>query len=136
MPKRVQPDASRRPRPTPSVQDQDPGDERKLQRRIDGARGLGLGHPRWRVQGRRVGIILLELLTEKMVQNDGLDLAKWVHSVVKEEWTGEVFDTALSEEGSEERMVKLLQVAVGCIGEVTAERQSMSRVAEPRSSTP
>ncbi|KAI4319087.1 hypothetical protein MLD38_032732 [Melastoma candidum] len=77
------------------------------------------------------GTVLLELLTGKMVQNDGQDLVKWVHLVVKEEWTAEVFDRALlSEGGNEERMVKLLQVAVWCISEVPGERPSMGRVAE------
>ncbi|KAM1025990.1 hypothetical protein ACFX13_039695 [Malus domestica] len=71
------------------------------------------------------GVILLELLTGKLVQQNGLDLPRWVHSVVSEEWTVEVFDEALIQEGaSEERMVKLLQVAMQCIN----ERPSMSRV--------
>ncbi|XP_068306379.1 probable inactive receptor kinase At2g26730 [Pyrus communis] len=71
------------------------------------------------------GVILLELLTGKLVQQNGLDLPRWVHSVVSEEWTVEVFDGALIQEGaSEERMVKLLQVAMRCIN----ERPSMSRV--------
>ncbi|GJZ05409.1 ribonuclease H-like domain, reverse transcriptase, RNA-dependent DNA polymerase [Tanacetum coccineum] len=62
------------------------------------------------------GVILLELLTGKPVQSNGFDLAKWVNSVVKEEWTGEVFDKALVVEGaSEERMVSLLQLALKCI---------------------
>ena len=30
------------------------------------------------------GVILLELLTGKMVQNNGVDLADWVHSVLQE----------------------------------------------------
>ncbi|KAF2282909.1 hypothetical protein GH714_043329 [Hevea brasiliensis] len=56
------------------------------------------------------GVILLELLTGKLIQNNGFDLASWVHSVVREEWTVEVFDKALISEGaSEERMVNLLQ---------------------------
>ncbi|KVI06344.1 probable inactive receptor kinase At2g26730 [Cynara cardunculus var. scolymus] len=62
------------------------------------------------------GVILLELLTGKTVQNNGLDLVKWVNSVVKEEWTGEVVDKALVVEGaSEERMVGLLQIGLKCI---------------------
>ncbi|KAI3807049.1 hypothetical protein L1987_22969 [Smallanthus sonchifolius] len=36
------------------------------------------------------GVVLLELLTGKPVQDSGSDLAKWVSSVVKEEWTIEV----------------------------------------------
>ncbi|KAM0979588.1 hypothetical protein ACFX13_015707 [Malus domestica] len=75
------------------------------------------------------GVILLELLTGKLVQQNGLDLPGWVHSVVKEEWTVEVFDKALIQEGaSEERMVSLLQVALQCINSTPNDRPSMSRV--------
>ncbi|MCL7046378.1 hypothetical protein MKW94_017643 [Papaver nudicaule] len=59
------------------------------------------------------GVLLLELLTGKQVQNNGVDLARWVNSVVREEWTAEVFDKILIREGaSEERMLHLLQVAL------------------------
>lgn len=62
------------------------------------------------------GLILLEILTGKMVENSGVDLARWVHSVVREEWTLEVFDRVLISEGtSEERMVNLLQIALKCL---------------------
>ena len=76
------------------------------------------------------GVILLELLTGKIVQNNGLDLAKWVHSVVKEEWTGEVFDKSIILEGAnEERMVNLLQVALKCINHSLDARPSINQVA-------
>ncbi|XP_059645003.1 probable inactive receptor kinase At2g26730 [Cornus florida] len=76
------------------------------------------------------GVILLELLTGKNVQNSGLDLAKWVHSVVREEWTVEVFDKVLLSEGaSEERMVNLLQVALKCINPSPAARPSINQAA-------
>ncbi|KAK1436687.1 hypothetical protein QVD17_02469 [Tagetes erecta] len=66
------------------------------------------------------GVVLLELLTGKPVQHNGSSLAKWVTSVVKEEWTVEVFDKALIAEGaSEERMVVLLQVALKCVNILT-----------------
>ncbi|KAM7475549.1 hypothetical protein LguiB_022792 [Lonicera macranthoides] len=76
------------------------------------------------------GVILLELLTGKIVQNNGFDLAKWVHSVVKEEWTGEVFDKSIILEGAnEERMVNLLQVALKCINHSLDDRPSINQVA-------
>ncbi|KAF9626300.1 hypothetical protein IFM89_032149 [Coptis chinensis] len=76
------------------------------------------------------GVILLELLTGKLVDNNGLDLAKWVHSVVSEEWTVEVFDKNLVKEGaSEERMVNLLQVALKCTNASPEARPSMNEVA-------
>ncbi|XP_068638635.1 probable inactive receptor kinase At2g26730 [Aristolochia californica] len=78
----------------------------------------------------KFGVILLELLTGKLVQNNGFDLARWVHSVVKEEWTVEVFDKALIVEGaSEEQMVNLLQVALKCINPSPAARPPMNQVA-------
>ncbi|KAJ7974541.1 Receptor-like kinase [Quillaja saponaria] len=76
------------------------------------------------------GVILLELLTGKLVRSNGIDLADWVHSVVREEWTVEVFDRSLISEGaSEERMVSLLQVAVKCVNRSPQDRPSMKKVA-------
>ncbi|XVF54157.1 hypothetical protein PTKIN_Ptkin05aG0158300 [Pterospermum kingtungense] len=76
------------------------------------------------------GVILLELLTGKLVQNNGFDLAQWVHSVVREEWTVEVFDRALILEGaSEERMLNLLQIALKCINPNPYERPNINQVA-------
>ncbi|KAI3785762.1 hypothetical protein L1987_44887 [Smallanthus sonchifolius] len=76
------------------------------------------------------GVVLLELLTGKPVQSNGVNLAKWVNSVVKEEWTGEVFDKALVvEDASEERMVGLLQIALKCINDSPDLRPGMDQVA-------
>ena len=77
------------------------------------------------------GVILLELLTGRVVQNQGIDLVKWVNSVVREEWTVEVFDKCLISQGAnEERMMSLLQVALKCINPSPTDRPSMSEVAE------
>lgn len=85
------------------------------------------------------GVVLLELLTGKPVQDDGSGLANWVSSVVKEEWTGEVFDRVLIVEGAnEERMVGLLHIALKCInasmppvmGEVAAMISSLKEEEE------
>ncbi|CAB4275166.1 unnamed protein product [Prunus armeniaca] len=76
------------------------------------------------------GVILLELLTGKLVQHNGVDLTVWVHSVVREEWTAEVFDKSLmSEYASEERMVNLLQVAIKCVNRSAEARPRMNQVA-------
>ncbi|KAL0335714.1 UNVERIFIED_CONTAM: putative inactive receptor kinase [Sesamum radiatum] len=76
------------------------------------------------------GIILLELLTGNVVQNNGFDLARWVNSAIREEWTVEVFDKALVSEGaSEESMVSLLQVALKCIDISSSARPNMREVA-------
>ncbi|XP_020595304.1 probable inactive receptor kinase At2g26730 [Phalaenopsis equestris] len=76
-----------------------------------------------------LGVIFLELLTGK--PSHGFNLAQWVHSVVREEWTVEVFDKSLlsDEEMVEETMMRLLQVALQCMnGDVNA-RPSMAEVA-------
>ncbi|CAN4088207.1 unnamed protein product [Withania somnifera] len=76
------------------------------------------------------GVILLELLTGNPVQASGCDLARWVNSVVREEWTGEVFDKALITDGAnEERMINLLQVALKCINKSPDARPNMKEVA-------
>lgn len=78
------------------------------------------------------GVILLEMLTGKVAvaQNNGMDLAKWVVSVVREEWTVEVFDRRLIREGaSEERMVMLLQVAIQCVNGLPVARPNIDQVA-------
>ncbi|TVU09373.1 hypothetical protein EJB05_42844, partial [Eragrostis curvula] len=69
---------------------------------------------------RAFGVVLLELLTGKatVAQGDGAELARWVTSVIREEWTAEVFDRAMLAGGdgsSEQRMVRLLQVAMRCV---------------------
>ncbi|OIT31978.1 PREDICTED: probable inactive receptor kinase At2g26730 [Nicotiana attenuata] len=76
------------------------------------------------------GVILLELLTGKPIQASGYDLARWVNSVVREEWTGEVFDMSLIRDGAnEERMINLLQVALKCINPSTDATLNMKEVA-------
>ncbi|KAL2340874.1 hypothetical protein Fmac_008814 [Flemingia macrophylla] len=76
------------------------------------------------------GMILLELLSGKVIKNDGFDLVKWVNSVVREEWTVEVFDKSLISQGaSEERMMSLLQVALKCVNPSPNDRPSMTQVA-------
>lgn len=77
------------------------------------------------------GVILLELLTGKLVRKNGVDLTDWVQSVLREEWTVEVFDRILmSECASEERMLNLLQVAIiKCVNRSPEARPNMNQVA-------
>ncbi|KDP45386.1 hypothetical protein JCGZ_09635 [Jatropha curcas] len=76
------------------------------------------------------GVIVLELLTGKLVKNKGIDLTTWVHSVVREEWTVEVFDKILiAESASEDRMLSLLQVAIKCVNVNSEARPTMNQVA-------
>lgn len=87
-------------------------------------------HDTFKLDVYAFGVILLELLTGKLVQNNGTDLATWVHSVVREEWTVEVFNKALLSEGArEERIVNLLHVALNCINPSPNERPSMNHSA-------
>ncbi|XP_074577947.1 pollen receptor-like kinase 1 [Curcuma longa] len=68
-----------------------------------------------------LGILILEILTGKFPASHlkqgraGTDLARWVNSVVREEWTGEVFDTRMKgTKNCEGEMLKLLQVGMAC----------------------
>ncbi|CAL9211335.1 probable inactive receptor kinase At1g48480 [Musa acuminata AAA Group] len=80
------------------------------------------------------GVLLLELLTGKapaqaLLNEEGIDLPRWVQSVVKEEWTAEVFDVELLRyQNVEEDMVQLLQLAIDCVAQYPDKRPSMPEV--------
>ncbi|KAK4278361.1 hypothetical protein QN277_016217 [Acacia crassicarpa] len=75
------------------------------------------------------GVILLELLTGKSVEINNIDLPRWVQSMVREEWTGEVFDKALTE--SEYQWVfPVLNIALLCVSRVPKNRPTMEEVLE------
>ncbi|KAL6526980.1 hypothetical protein OROGR_016070 [Orobanche gracilis] len=80
-----------------------------------------------------LGVVLLELLTGKSpvktVNEEAVHLVRWVHSVVREEWTGEVFDVELLRYANiEEEMVAVLQIGMGCVARVTAHRPGIRDV--------
>ncbi|KAL2547199.1 putative inactive receptor kinase [Forsythia ovata] len=71
------------------------------------------------------GVLLLELLTGKSPvhatsSDEVIHLVRWVHSVVYEEWTGEVFNIELLRYPNiEEEMVTMLQIGMSCVEEET-----------------
>ncbi|KAL6580571.1 hypothetical protein OROMI_008595 [Orobanche minor] len=83
------------------------------------------------------GVVLLELLSGKpsqiTIDDDGkvISLVSWIQSVVREEYTAEVFDLELMRYGiEEETMVQALQIAVDCVSIVPESRPRMSEVVE------
>ncbi|XP_047340636.1 probable inactive receptor kinase At4g23740 [Impatiens glandulifera] len=80
------------------------------------------------------GVLLLELLTGKSpVHAAGGDevvhLVRWVHSVVREEWTAEVFDVELLKCCNiEEEMVEMLQIALACVTRMADQRPKMGEI--------
>ncbi|XP_057477491.1 probable inactive receptor kinase At1g48480 [Actinidia eriantha] len=81
------------------------------------------------------GILLLELLTgrtpaDALSNEEGLDLPRWVKSVVQEKRTMEVFDPELlRHHNKENQMVRLLNLGTHCTSQHPAKRPSMVEVA-------
>jgi serine/threonine protein kinase len=80
------------------------------------------------------GVLLLELLTGKapahaVLHDEGVDLPRWARSVVKEEWTSEVFDTELLRHpGGEDEMVEMLRLAMDCTEPAPDQRPAMPEI--------
>lgn len=82
------------------------------------------------------GVVLLELLTGKSpihttAGDEIVHLVRWVHSVVREEWTAEVFDLELMRYPNiEEEMVEMLQIAMSCVVRTPDQRPNILDVVQ------
>ncbi|NP_001151626.2 atypical receptor-like kinase MARK precursor [Zea mays] len=80
------------------------------------------------------GVLLLELVTGKApsqaaLNDEGVNLPRWVQSVSRSEWGSEVFDIELMRhEAGEEPMAQLVLLALDCVAQVPEARPSMGHV--------
>ena len=80
------------------------------------------------------GVLLLELLTSKapahtFLNEEGVDLPRWVQSFVNDERTSDVFDLELPKSRqTQEKMVRLLELAMECSAQYPDSRPSMPQV--------
>ncbi|GFS33597.1 inflorescence meristem receptor-like kinase 2 [Actinidia rufa] len=79
-----------------------------------------------------LGVIILELLTGKSPGEamHGVDLPQWVASIVKEEWTNEVFDLELMRDASTigDELLNTLKLALHCVDPSPAARPEVQQV--------
>ncbi|KAL8137623.1 hypothetical protein V2J09_003624 [Rumex salicifolius] len=81
------------------------------------------------------GVLLLELLTGKCpatVEGSGaevVDLRRWVETVIKEEWTAEVFDVELMRyKDIQDELVGFLHIGLSCTSPAPEQRPTMAQV--------
>ncbi|CAN0927880.1 Probably inactive leucine-rich repeat receptor-like protein kinase IMK2 [Linum grandiflorum] len=80
-----------------------------------------------------LGVIILELLTGKSPgeTNNGMALPQWVASIVKEEWTNEVFDLEISKDSSTatgDELLNALKLALHCVDPSPSARPEVGEV--------
>ncbi|CAH9110507.1 unnamed protein product [Cuscuta epithymum] len=80
------------------------------------------------------GVLLLELLTGRSPLHatrgdEFVHIVRWVHSVVREEWTAEVFDVELLRcPNIEEEMVEMLRIGLDCVAKTPEQRPRIGDV--------
>lgn len=79
-----------------------------------------------------LGVIILELLTGKSPgePTNGMDLPQWVASIVKEEWTNEVFDLELMRDAPSigDELLNTLKLALHCVDPTPTARPDVQQV--------
>ncbi|KAJ4842851.1 putative leucine-rich repeat receptor-like protein kinase imk3 [Turnera subulata] len=79
-----------------------------------------------------LGVIILELLTGKSPGEpmNGMDLPQWVASIVKEEWTNEVFDLELMRDAPNigDELLNTLKLALHCVDPSPSARPEVEQV--------
>uniref|UniRef100_A0A0E0ELN0 Protein kinase domain-containing protein n=1 Tax=Oryza meridionalis TaxID=40149 RepID=A0A0E0ELN0_9ORYZ len=96
--------------------------------------GAAAPPPPKRGAGAGFGVLLLELLSgrpplDAAPDGGGVDLPRWMRSVVQEEWTSEVFDAAIGNEArAEGEMMRLLQLGMECTEHHPDRRPAMAEV--------
>ncbi|WCJ19960.1 Leucine-rich repeat protein kinase family protein [Euphorbia peplus] len=79
-----------------------------------------------------LGVIMLELLTGKSPGEamNGVDLPQWVASIVKEEWTNEVFDLELMKDVNDigDELLNTLKLALHCVDPSPSARPEVQQV--------
>ncbi|KAL0922977.1 hypothetical protein M5K25_007015 [Dendrobium thyrsiflorum] len=78
-----------------------------------------------------LGVIILELLTGKSPgePTNGMELPQWVASVVKEEWTNEVFDVEIMKDAAAgDELLDTLKLALHCVDPSPAARPEVEQV--------
>ncbi|KAE9591959.1 hypothetical protein Lal_00038353 [Lupinus albus] len=79
-----------------------------------------------------LGVIILELLTGKPPgeASNGMELPQWVASIVKEEWTNEVFDLELMRDAPAitDELLNTLKLALHCVDPSPSTRPEVHQV--------